>query len=447
MRRTSELSIGPNIKEIGRLAILLLYLFLSFGLLLGVANSQCVAPTVGAAVPAAPTLDAQISVGTNYVTGKAIAGKTVVICVDGKQTDPATTVTVAQDGTFQAPMNVLLKAGQEVTAQQYTPGAAYSALSTAVTVISETDTCLETLQSGECQFRVQVDTSAAVGNGSQTNTSTTPNIMVTLDYQWHPPQNIKKLKALEARAKKDELLPQDQKALAEKEKVPRLAIHLRGRTGFSQTFAATNVQPTSTNGGANPPCPSSSQSPSSGDCMLAIPKPAFIAELGGRFGGTTAVDGGGFYGEFGVSGRGSFQYLVPTNQIVQNNGASYIDLSSTNPHNAVGFYEIMGYADVAQHDHTLATLKTENSSPLLVIEGGYQNNRALQQLLPASPRSSTRNRYVGRFTFNYEVSKATHSQISFGMEYSGGINGGPHVVQIFIGGNLNPAKLFGKNGP
>jgi hypothetical protein len=28
------------------------------------------------------------------------------------------------------------------------------------------------------------------------------------------------------------------------------------------------------------------------------------------------------------------------------------------------------------------------------------------------------------------------------MEYSGGINGGPHVIQLFFGTNLNPAKLF-----
>jgi hypothetical protein len=29
-----------------------------------------------------------------------------------------------------------------------------------------------------------------------------------------------------------------------------------------------------------------------------------------------------------------------------------------------------------------------------------------------------------------------------GIEYSAGINGGPHVVQLFFGTNINPASLF-----
>jgi hypothetical protein len=441
-RRLTRLSLHPNIKGNRRFLMhLLFYLFVSFGLLRGAAHSQCTAAVAAVAAPSAPILDAQITAGQSHITGTATAGNMVVICVNGTLT--GTPTKVALNGSFQAAMNVSLTSGQQVTAQQYTPVTAgapvYSPLSTAVTV-GDIDTCVETLQSGECQFRIQIDTSAVVGNGSQSNTNTTPNIMVTLDYQFHPPQDIKGKNGLEA------LKARDPSNDTPEDKHPSWAAHLRGRTGYTQTFAATSVQPTPTSGGTAPSCPSNSKSTSSANCMLAISKPSFIAELAGRFGGTTGVDNAGFYGEYGVGGRGSFQYLIPTNQIVQNNGASYIDLNSTNPHNAVGFYEIMGYALVAQHDHTLSkTKKAQNSSPLLVIEGGYQNNRALQQLLPASPQS-TRNRYVGRFTFNYEVSKSTHSQISLGMEYSGGINGGPHVVQIFVGGNLNPAKLFGKKG-
>ena len=443
-RRRRELSFCPTIKANRRFSILLL-LFLSPCLLPGAAHSQCTAAAAGAAAPVAPVapiLNAQISAGDPHVTGTATAGNMVVICVNGSLTSSPTKV--AYNGSFQAAMNVSLTAGQQVTAQQYDPmrvgAAVYSPISSAVKV-GDTDTCVETLQSGKCQFRIQVDTSAAVGNGSQTSTNTTPNIMATLDYQFRPPQDVEGKNGLKALQARD---PSNHTSI---DNYPSWAAHLRIRTGYTQTFAASNVQPTPTNGGAAPSCPSNSKSPSSGNCMLAIPKPSFIAEIGGRFGGTKSLDGEGHYGEYGVSGRGSFQYLIPTNQIVQNNGASYIDLSSTDPHNAVGFYEIMGYAEITQHGQTLSnTKKAQNSSPLLVIEGGYQNNRALQQLMPANPQSSTRDRYVGRFSFNYEVSKATHSQVSFGVEYSGGINGGPHVVQLFIGGNLNPPKLFGKNG-
>jgi hypothetical protein len=430
----------------------LLHLLLSIAVLGLAAYGQCTAPVAPAAgsapPPDAPTLDVPISAGASHVTGTGTAGYMVVICIDGKPTDP--TATVAYDNSYEAPLSVPLKTGQVVTAQQYKTGTTdYSPLSVGVAVSETVSTCLEALSSGECQFRVQIDTSAAIGNGSQTNTNTTPNILVTLDYLWHPPQDTKHLvpflAALNEKITIQGLKPADV-ILPKKDMFPHLAVHAHGKFGFTQTFAASSVQPTATNGGTAPSCPSKSQSASSPNCMLAVPKAAFIGELGGKFGGATGVDDAGFYSEFGLHGRGSFQYLIPRDQIVQNNGASYIDLSSVNPHNVVGFYEIVGYAQVAQHDKVLSTFKVENTSPLLVVEGGYQNNRGLAQLLPASPGTSTRSRYVGRFSFNYEVSKSTHSQVSFGVEYSGGINGGPHVVQLFIGGNLNPAKLFSKSG-
>ena len=418
-----------------------LHLSLFFGLLSAFAPAQCAAPPPGTAAPAAPTLDAEVLAGDSFVTGAGTPGNKVVICVNGKTTVPPTTTTVAQDGSFQAPINISLTAGQQITAQQYVPvvGAAaplYSGLSNVVTV-GEVTECLEALQSGECQFRVTINTSAAVGNNSQTNTSTVPNIMVTLDYQKHPPQDSKGLKNAQGRGV---ARAQD----VNKDTLPWLAIHFTGKTGFTQTFAASTVQPTpATAGAATPPCPKNSQAPSSTNCTLAVSKPSFLAELAGKVGGAVNVDDNGFYAEFGAGGRGSFQYLIPTNQIVQNNGATYIDLNTINSHNTVGFYEATGYFAVAQHDSLTSKWKAQNTSPLLIIEGGYQNNRALQQLLPASPGINTRSRYMGRFTFNWEVSHATHSQISIGMEYSGGIHGGPPVLQLFLGGNLNPAKLFG----
>jgi len=426
----------------------LLHLFLSLSLCSVFAHGQqCAAPAIGPTVPAAPILDPQILDGASYATGTGIPGDTLVICVDGKQTNPATTTTVGPNNTFKVLINGLLTTGQQITAQQNAPvvgGAApvYSALSNVVNA-GEVTECLEALQSGECQFRVTINTSAAVGNNSQTNTNTVPNIMVTLDYQWHPPQDkngFQTAKKTIAHAKGVAMQPTDMKT----DRIPWLTVHFTGKTGFTQTFAASSVQPTpTTTGGATPACPKDSQAPSSTNCTLAVSKPSFLAELGGKIGATTAVDNAGFYGEFGAGGRGSFQYLIPTNQIVQNNGASYIDLNAINSHNTVGFYEATGYAAIAQHDRLVSQWKAENSSPLLIIESGYQNNRALQQLLPASPRINTRSRYMGRFTFNYEVSHSTHSQISLGMEYSGGIHGGPPILQLFVGGNLNPAKLFG----
>jgi len=419
-----------------------LHLLPSLTLLSVFAHGQCTAPAAGAAVPAAPVLDAQILLGASYATGTGIPGDTVVICVDGNATTPASTATIRPNGSFQLLINAKLTEGQQITAQQYTPGAApvYSTFSNVV-IAGEVTECLEALQSGECQFRVTINTSAAVGNNSQTNTSTTPNILVTLDYQWHSPQDSKGAKNAQAAVRTAQNL--SAAAPADIDKAPWLAIHFRGRTGYTQTFAASSVQPTPTNGNAAPSCPNNSKSPTSGNCTLAVSKPSFIAELGGKVGAATRVDNAGFYAEFGASGRGSFQYLIPTNQIVQNNGSSFIDLNSINTHNTVGFYEITGYAQVAQHDRLVTNWKAQNTSPLLIIEGGYQNNRALQQLLPATPGINTRSRYMGRFTFNWEVSHATHSQISLGMEYSGGIHGGPPVLQLFLGGNLNPAKLFG----
>jgi len=170
-----------------------------------------------------------------------------------------------------------------------------------------------------------------------------------------------------------------------------------------------------------------------------------------RFAWNTGVNDQNVFAEFGVGARGSFQYLIPSNKIVQSGGLSYIDLNSANSQNAVGFYEATGHFRLAQfgHDKTSASggPGIQNASDLLVIEGGFQNNRGLQQLMTSNLQTDTRNRYVARFSVHPEIIASSHTQLTMGMEYSAGINGGPHVVQLFFGTNLNPAKLFGgKNG-
>jgi hypothetical protein len=292
-----------------------------------------------------------------------------------------------------------------------------------------TNECLEALQTGGCQLRWEIDATGVVGNSNQSNNSTTPNIMATLDYQWHSPKN---------RAQKKLVGGQDSWT-------DHLSIHADAKTGYTQIVAARNAQPAPSNTGTS--CPGTSMSTST-TCTIAIPQQAFIGELGGRLGWTTSVDGQGTFAEFGLGARGSFQYLIPKNQVVQSDGLTYIDLSSANPQNVVGFYEATAHFRLAQlgHDKTLLNGSTVNTSSLLIIEGGYQNNRGLQHLLAGSPQTSTRNRFVGRFYVDPEISSTNHTKIIMGMEYSGGIDGGPHVIQIFFGANLNPSKLFGKSG-
>jgi hypothetical protein len=289
-----------------------------------------------------------------------------------------------------------------------------------------TNICLEALQSGGCQLRWEIDATGVTGNSNQSNNSTAPNILVTLDYQWHSPKN---------QAQK-QVLRTEGYASAKDSWLDHVSVHADVKSGYTQIVAANNVQLS--------PSSNSGTSTCSSGCTIAVPQEAFVTEVGARFGWTTGVDGQGTFGEFGVGGHGSFEYLVPKNQIVQSGGATYIDLSSANSNNVVGFYEATGHFRLAQlgHDKTLPNASTGNSSSLLVFEGGFQNNRGLQGL--AAGQTSTRNRYVGRFYLNPEISSTNHTKITVGMEYSGGIDGGPHVIQIFFGTNLNPAKLFGK---
>ncbi|HKV77599.1 MAG TPA: hypothetical protein VJP02_05650 [Candidatus Sulfotelmatobacter sp.] len=293
-----------------------------------------------------------------------------------------------------------------------------------------TNICLESLQTGGCQLRWEIEATGVTGNSNQSNNSTASNILVTLDYQWHSPKN---------RIQK-ELLRNAGASSPTDSWTDHLSVHANVKSGYTQVVAANNVQVAPNTSGGTSGC--------STTCTIAVPQQAFVAEVGGRLGWTTGVNGQGTFGEFGLGAHGSFEYLIPKNQIVQSGGLTYIDLSSANSNNAVGFYEATGHFRLAQlgHDKTLPNAATVNSSSLLIFEGGYQNNRGLQGLVASSPQTSTRGRYVGRFYLNPEISSTNHTKITVGMEYSGGINGGPHVVQMFFGTNLNPAKLFGKGG-
>jgi hypothetical protein len=244
---------------------------------------------------------------------------------------------------------------------------------------AQTNVCLESLQSTGCALRWEVDASTVTGSSSQIGTRTTPNVLFKLDYQW---------------AKKDE----------------PIVSHLIFKTGYTQVPVATRIQPVG-----------SALSPAS---TAAIPQQAFVVDAGATFGWTLEPSV-----EIGGGVRGAFQDIIPNDQIVQRGGVSYLDLSSSNLTNAVGLYEATGHFKLSSLGHVGG-----NVSNLLVIEAGYENNSGLGQL--------TRNRLVGRFYAYPEISSANHTKILVGREYSGGIDGGPKIIQVFFGTNLNPVKLL-----
>jgi hypothetical protein len=216
-----------------------------------------------------------------------------------------------------------------------------------------------------------------------------------------------------------------------------LSGHLDFNTGYTQAVASTTVQPTS-----GSTCPGGS-STSAGSCTAAIPQQAFIAEAVGKLGWSTGLNGEQTSAEFGIGARGTFQYLIPDDKIVQSGGLTYVDLGSANPQNAVGLYEMTAHFILSQigHDKPTPDGVIQNTSNLLECDAGYQNNRGLQQLA-ATTQINTRNRYVARFSVNPEIDVKSHTKLTMGMEYSGGMKGGPHVIQLFFGTNVNVPKLF-----
>jgi hypothetical protein len=290
--------------------------------------------------------------------------------------------------------------------------------------------CIESLATGGCMLLWQIDATSATGSSGQTNTNTAPNILVRLNYQWKSPK----------------IAVPERGGAPEPDIAWRAFSKVQFDTGYTQVVASTKVQPAggSTNATSSV-CPEGQSS-----CTAAVPQQAFVAELGINYGFSIFSRQRNVMAQFAIGGRGSFQYLVPSNKVVQNGSATYIDLSSANSNNAVGFYEATAQFRLAQVNHP-QNLKTcagngdcpvQNVSDLLRFEAGYQNNRALQGLSTSVGQLDTRNRYVARLYVNPEINKSTHTQLSIGMEYSGGIDGGPHVVQLFFGTNLNLPSLF-----
>jgi hypothetical protein len=289
--------------------------------------------------------------------------------------------------------------------------------------------CLEALQTGGCQLRWEFEVTGAMGKSTQNNSAATPSILAILDFQWRAPRDPK-IRKHDPSARRTIL--------------DRLVTHLVLKSGFTQVVAAGPVQPVP-NVQATP---SAQPVACSTACTAPVAQPAFEIEAVGTLGWTIGRNGqGGVFSEVGFGARGAFQDLLPSNQVYQSGGLTYIDLSSNNPQTVVGLYEATAHFNLAQWNHNQpasSSGKYHNVSNLLSLEVGYQNNSGLQQLNAPGPQTGTRNRFVGRFYINPELPSAGHTKITIGMEYSGGIDGrGPKIVQLFFGTNLNPAKLFG----
>jgi hypothetical protein len=285
--------------------------------------------------------------------------------------------------------------------------------------------CLEALQTGGCQLRWEFEITGVLGKSTPTNSTATPNILAILDYQWRAPQD--------PRFRKHD-------SAAQPTMLDRFATHLILKAGYTQAATAGKVQLVAS---PSTPCPTA--------CTAAVNQPAFEIEAGGTLGWTIGRNGqGGIFSELGLGVRGAFQDLLPSNQVYQSGGLTYIDLSSNNPQTVIGLYEATAHFKLAQWNHNQpasAAGAYRNVSNLLTVEAGYQNNSGLQQLIAANPSIATRNRFVGRFYLNPELPNAGHTKITIGMEYSGGLAGGPKVVQLFFGTNLNPGKLFSQANP
>jgi hypothetical protein len=313
------------------------------------------------------------------------------------------------------------------------------------TIVTKTDVCVEAVQNGVCKLRWEIESTGVTGNNGQTNNRTSPNILVTLDYLFKSPANHyvhEQVASARNATARDNFFQQHPNSKVSGTWTDSLSGRLDFETGFTQIVAANKVQPTTA---TTTSCPGNSAgSTSNTTCTIAAPQNAFLAQTAGSLGYAWGVDGQGSYADVGIGGRGSVEYLIAQNQIVQSNGLTYVSLSSLNPDDVVGFYEATGHFRLGQwgHDKTMSTDQAQNTSTLLLIEGGYRNDRGLQQLIGGSPQTNTRNRYVGRFYLYPELPNTKHTRVAIGMEYSGGMDGGPHVVQIFFGTNLNPSKLF-----
>jgi hypothetical protein len=287
------------------------------------------------------------------------------------------------------------------------------------------DVCVEAIHSTECNLRWEVDATGITGSSTEGNNRTTPTALFKLDWLFRSPKDTK--------TKRNE--PDAKRAFTD-----RIAMHLIFEAGYTQATVANQVQPTA----------NAASAPKS-ESTVATAQPAFEVEAGGTLGWTLKQNGQGTFAEIGLGARGSFQDIIPNNQIVQNGGLSYIDLGSANLKTTVGLYEATAHFKLLALGHDVNANTNgdynHNVSDFIVIEAGYQNNSGLQGLITTGPSANTRNRFVGRFYAYPEISSTSHTKLLVGMEFSSGINGGPKVVQLVLGTNVNPAKLFHPDVP
>src|SRR5580693_4453912 len=289
--------------------------------------------------------------------------------------------------------------------------------------------CIEALQTGGCAVRWELNVTGVTNSSSQTSNTTTPNILTTLDLR----RQVGKTKKGEGGT--------------------RFVMHGIFEGGYTQVPTATKLKP-ATSSSSTPGTTSSAQASCASttgsstipaSCMAIAPQQAFIAEAGGTLGATFAQNAqSGFFAELGLHFRGSVQDLIQSNQVITSGGLSYVDLSSLNSKNVVGLYEAAARFRLSAKGHNKLAPNgktSQNVSNLLLIEAGYQYNSGMQGL-SGNPMANTRQRFVGRFyLYPPELPGGTHTKAVVGLEYSGGINGGPKVIQIFWGTNLNPSKL------
>jgi hypothetical protein len=291
------------------------------------------------------------------------------------------------------------------------------------------DSCQEALASSGCMLRWEVDASAATGSSNQTSSNTTPNLLFKLDYQLASPKD-----------------PMITRQVPKQTAGERFATHLVFKTGYTQVPVAAKVTLIGSPASAAPAsCPGTAPTAATATCAVATTQQAFVADAAFRIGWTFGRDGQGTFSEIGFAARSALQDVVPVNQVIQSGGFSFADLSSSNLNNLVGLYEGTFHFRLGQIGHDTpagANGKYANVSDLLIIEAGYQVDTGLTQLNPTNPQASTRGRIVGRFYAYPELPGPTHTKILVGMEYSGGIHGGPQVIQLFWGTSLNLATLI-----
>ena len=285
--------------------------------------------------------------------------------------------------------------------------------------------------------RWELDTNASTGSGSQTDKKTSSNLLFKLDWLARAP-------TYNSSSFKDGFVS-----------------HLVFRTGFTEATVADKVKPAPSGSGTAPAtqtCPGASSTSASGgasattaNCTILAPRQAFVAELAANLGWTIGFDGSGTAAEYGLGLRGAFQSILQTDQVIQSAGVNYLDFSRDNLRDAVGLYEVVGRFKLGGWNHDQHDIKKvagkedklgKNIDDLLVIEAGYQNNSAFQHLIDASPKTNTRNRFIGRFLAYPEIDKQTHTKVLIGLEYNAGLNGGPREVRLLYGVNLTLDKLF-----